>query len=83
MRLLSLTLRMVQAEYYTAATGHLPVLLLDDVLLELDHGKRKRFLDQLPRASQVFFTFLPGEPWENYKTGSTLVYEVRNGRFED
>jgi DNA replication and repair protein RecF len=82
LRLLSLTLRMVQAEYYTATTDRLPVLLLDDVLLELDRGKRKRFLDLLPPAGQAFFTFLPGETWEEYKTGSTLVYEVKNGRFE-
>jgi DNA replication and repair protein RecF len=83
LRLLSLTLRMVQAEYYTAATERLPVLLLDDVLLELDHRKRKRFLDLLPPAGQAFFTFLPGESWEEYKTCSSLVYEVRNGRFEN
>jgi recF protein len=82
-RLLSLTLRMVQAEYYTEATGRLPVLLLDDVLLELDRGKRRRFLDLLPPSGQSFFTFLPGEAWEDYKTGSTLVYEVCDGRFED
>jgi DNA replication and repair protein RecF len=83
LRLLSLTLRMVQAEYYTAATERLPVLLLDDVLLELDRGKRLRFLELLPPAAQAFFTFLPGESWEEYSSGSTLVYEVRNGRFED
>lgn len=83
LRLLSLTLRMVQAEYYTAATGRLPVLLLDDVLLELDRGKRRRFLDLLPPAGQSIFTFLPGEPWEDYRIGSTLVYEVKNGRLED
>jgi DNA replication and repair protein RecF len=83
LRLLSLTLRMVQAEYYRSATGRLPVLLLDDVLLELDRGKRRRFLELLPLSAQAFFTFLPGESWEDYKTESTLVYEVRDGRFED
>ena len=83
LRLLSLTLRMIQAEYYSQATGRLPVLLMDDVLLELDRGKRRRFLDLLPESGQSFFTFLPGEPWEEYKTESTLVYEVRDGRFED
>jgi recF protein len=83
LRLLSLTLRMVQAEYYTAETGRLPILLLDDVLLELDRGKRGRFLELLPPAAQAFFTFLPGEAWEEYRGGSTLVYEVRDGRFED
>ena len=83
LRLLSLTLRMIQAEYYSQATGRLPVLLMDDVLLELDRGKRRRFLALLPESGQSFFTFLPGEPWEEYKTESTLVYEVRDGRFED
>jgi len=83
LRLLSLTLRMVQAEYYSEMTGRLPVLLLDDVLLELDRGKRRRFLELLPSSGQSFFTFLPGEPWEDYRTGATLVYEVINGRFED
>jgi len=81
LRLLSLTLRMVQAEYYIDATGRLPTLLLDDVLLELDRGKRRRFLELLPKSGQAFFTFLPGEPWEEYRSKSTLVYEVANGRF--
>jgi DNA replication and repair protein RecF len=81
LRLLSLILRMVQAEYYTAATERLPVLLLDDVLLELDRSKRLRFLALLPPAAQAFFTFLPGENWEEYSSGSTMIYEVRNGRF--
>jgi DNA replication and repair protein RecF len=83
LRLLSLILRMVQAEYYTAITERRPVLLLDDVLLELDRGKRKRFLDLLPPAAQAFFTFLPGESLEEYSSGSTLIYEVRDGRFEN
>lgn len=79
-RLISLTLRIVQAECYTDITGRLPVLLLDDVLLELDPPKRKRFLDLLPSSGQSFFTFLPGEPWRDYETGSSLAYEVTNGR---
>jgi len=80
LRLVSLTLRMVQAEYYTERAGRRPILLLDDVLLELDRGRRSRFLDLLPPASQAFFTFLPGESWEENRTGSSLVYEVKDGR---
>jgi DNA replication and repair protein RecF len=80
LRLVSLTLRMIQAEYYTERVGRRPVLLLDDVLLELDRARRKRFLELLPAAAQVFFTFLPGESWEENQTGSSLVYEVKDGR---
>lgn len=82
-RLLSLALRTAQADYFTSQTGRRPVLLLDDVLLELDPGKRKRFLESLPEASQAFFTFLPGEPWEGYRGPETIVYRVEHGRFED
>jgi len=83
LRLVSLIMRMVQAEYYTELAGRRPILLLDDVLLELDRGRRARFLSLLPPASQAFFTFLPGESWEENRTGSALVYEVKDGRISD
>ncbi len=81
LRLLSLVLRSVQARYYTERAGKKPVLLLDDVLLELDPEKRKRFFASLPESSQAFFTFLPGEPWEDYRSDSMIVYHVEHGRF--
>lgn len=63
-----------------------PILLLDDVLLELDVGKRRRFLELMPppgQGAQAFFTFLPEEPWTEYENGDTIVYRVHNGRFEN
>jgi DNA replication and repair protein RecF len=83
LRLISLTLRMAQAEYYTRIVGRLPVLLLDDVLLELDKAKRSRFLERLPAAAQAFFTFLPGDGLEDGRSGSAKVYEVNDGRIID
>ncbi len=80
LRLLSLTLRIVQAEYYTRMTGRLPILLLDDVMLELDPAKRRRFFALLPPSAQAFFTFLPGEPWRDYGGSDTLVYKVEHGQ---
>jgi DNA replication and repair protein RecF len=80
LRLLSLTLRIAQAEYYTRKTGKLPILLLDDVMLELDPAKRQRFFNLLPPSSQAFFTFLPGEPWKDYGGSDTLVYKVEHGK---
>lgn len=81
LRLLSLTLRIAQAEQYTIASGRSPILLLDDVLLELDPEKRKRFMDNLPSAEQSFFTFLPGEPYAAYATDGTIAYWTDHGRF--
>ncbi|MDP2790159.1 MAG: DNA replication and repair protein RecF [Rectinemataceae bacterium] len=69
-----------------AASPTWPVLLLDDVLLELDVGRRRRFLDLLPgpgSGAQAFFTFLPEEPWTEYENGDTIVYKVSHGRFQN
>lgn len=79
-RLLALLLRVAQARRYYEATGGNPVLFLDDVLLELDPEKRRRFLSVLPDYDQAFFTFLPEEPYERYRKSDTLVYRVQEGR---
>lgn len=81
LRLLSLTLRIAQAEYVSAMRGTPPILLLDDVLLELDPDKRRRFMDNLPVSEQSFFTFLPGEPFRDYARDETIVYWTDSGRF--
>ncbi|GAB1482303.1 DNA replication and repair protein RecF [Treponema sp.] len=78
-RLLALLLRSAQALRYTEASGKKPVLLLDDVLLELDPEKRRRFLSELPDYDQALFTFLPGEPYERYAKEKTMVYTVAGG----
>lgn len=78
-RLLALLLRIAQAKLYTIMSNRLPVLLLDDVLLELDPEKRRKFFSTLPDHEQAFFTFLPEEPYERYQQNDTLVYHVRDG----
>jgi DNA replication and repair protein RecF len=95
LRLVSLVMRLVQILIYEESFGmsfgdssrsRWPILLFDDVLLELDVPKRMRFLELLPSTksgAQAFFTFLPEEPWTEYVDGTTLVYGVKNGRFEN
>ena len=78
-RLISLLLRAAQAVHYNEVTGRKPVLLLDDVLLELDPDKRQKFTLVLPPYNQLFCTFLPGEPYERYKTSDTKIYFVEDG----
>ncbi|MDR2542674.1 MAG: DNA replication and repair protein RecF [Treponema sp.] len=79
-RLLALLLRTAQARRYSAMTGENPILLLDDVLLEMDGEKRRRFLSVMPAYKQAFFTFLPDEPYERYRKDDTLVYTVKDGQ---
>ena len=81
-RLVSLLLRVAQAVYFTRVTGLKPVLLMDDVLLELDPDKRTKVTALLPEYDQLFCTFLPGEPYERYKYDTTKVYTIKGGEWE-
>lgn len=80
-RLISLLLRVAQSIYLNRSTGLKPVLLMDDVLLELDPDKRAKFTALLPEYDQLFCTFLPGEPYERYMHDSTKIYKIKNGEW--
>ena len=70
---------MAQAIFYSRAVGKKPVLLMDDVLLELDPNKRAKITAMLPEYEQLFCTFLPGEPYERYKKEETKIYKISEG----
>lgn len=86
MRLASLVFRSAQAAFYRRKTGLDPIFLIDDVLLELDKGKRARYLDYLGKYNQAFFTFLPQESYfgEHFdlSTDNTKKYFVEKGEFK-
>ncbi len=79
LRLISLVLRVAQSIYFAEKTRRKPVLLLDDVLLELDLERRKRFLNALPEYEQAFFTFLPDEPYRDYRKENTIILRTDSG----
>lgn len=80
-RLISLLLRVAQSVYYTRITGIKPVLLMDDVMLELDPEKRKKITSLIPDYDQLFCTFLPGEPYELYMKENTKIYKIKDGEW--
>lgn len=82
-RLISLVLRAVQSQCYANKTKRKPVLLLDDVLLELDPEKKIKFTEMLPEYEQLFCTFLPGEAIQNYMKENSKIYYVSDGEFLD
>lgn len=82
-RLLAILLRIGQAIFYKNITNKKPILLMDDVLLELDPEKRKSINSLLPEYEQLFCTFLPGEPYEKYMKSSTSVYEIIKGQWNE
>lgn len=55
-RTAALALKMAQFNYMQLKLGLRPVLLIDDVLNELDLGRRASFVDFLGNVGQVFFT---------------------------
>jgi DNA replication and repair protein RecF len=82
LRLCALMLRVAQARYFRDRTGRLPILLLDDVILELDASRKQAFVENLPARDQAFFTFLSDESYEGYRTGRSLSFRVSSGRVE-
>lgn len=79
-RLLSLLLRISQATLSLSKTGRKPLLLLDDVLLELDPLRRKKVLESLPEHEQAFLTFLPDQDLSIQALQDCQVLRVDSGR---
>lgn len=82
-RLISLILRVAQSIYYKRTTNLNPVLLMDDVLLELDPNKRAKITSLLPEYDQLFCTFLPGEPYERYMRDTTKIFRIEKGEWNE
>lgn len=82
-RLASLLFRIAEARIFKDKTGKDPILLLDDVLLELDDIKRAKFLNELTSYCQAFYTFLPRESYFNEKKESIIEYNVCEGNLNE
>lgn len=82
LRLASLLFRTAQMAFFHAKTDKQPMILVDDVLLELDFARREQFLALMQGYSQAFFTFLPEEHYfSELAQENALVYAVKEGRF--
>ena len=77
-RALVLSLRFVQFEYFREKSNTMPVILADDILGELDPGRRRRFWDACNADAQIIATGteLPET------TESWNVFKVLQGTFE-
>jgi DNA replication and repair protein RecF len=78
-RLISLILKIAQSKFFAEITQKKPLLLLDDVLLEIDKKKREFLIQLMPAYDQAFFTFLPDEDFASYEKSDTLKYFVKSG----
>jgi len=79
-RCAALALSLAVVEYWKTLHGISPVLVVDDVLVELDRGRRRRFWEIVDPELQVLAsgTELPREE----SPADWLVYRTEGGRFE-
>lgn len=77
-RSLVLALRLAQADFFEAKTGVAPLLLADDVLGELDAGRRRRFWGALGEGRQVIAT---GTGLPDAELGDWEIFSVTDGTF--
>jgi DNA replication and repair protein RecF len=84
-RTLAMALKMAQAEYLRSIHGMAPVLLIDDIMGELDAGRRAAFLPLLESAhqsrGQVFMTATE-ENWPQEIGKTATRWRVTKGELE-
>ena len=77
-RSLVLALRLAQAAWFHEKSGVRPVLLADDVLGELDPGRRARFWSAIDHESQIIAT---GTRLPEAELGEWQMFDVAGGAF--
>ena len=78
-RVVALIVKVIQSMIVCDSLKRNPVLLFDDVLLELDNEREKGILSQLPPASQLFFTFLPHKETDLLNAKDIQTINVKDG----
>lgn len=78
-RSVALVAKIVQSMIIFEILDKKPVLLFDDVLLELDAKREQGVLGQLPDTSQLFFTFLPHKESDLFYLDDIQKIVVKDG----
>ena len=75
-----LALKLAEAGYLRERRGQEPVLLLDDVLSELDAGRRSQVLDRVSRYEQCFITTTDVDSVDAAYLSRMVRFAVSGGR---
>jgi DNA replication and repair protein RecF len=78
-RTAALSLRLAEARLLLTEAGDPPIVLLDDIVSELDEGRRRSVLDSIAGFDQVWFTATSAAWLPADFVRSCQVYEVRAG----
>lgn len=80
-RTAALSLKLTEIEIIKKKTGDIPILLLDDVLSELDSGRRNMLLESI-NDIQTIITCTGLDDFINERFKINRVYNVSNGNIE-
>jgi DNA replication and repair protein RecF len=78
-RSVALALKLAELEYIEYETGDQPILLLDDVLSELDSGRRRDLLEAVRPLDQVLLTTTDSASLPEEALAYAHRYRVRSG----
>ncbi len=78
-RTAALALRLAEARYMADRKGDLPVVLLDDVLSELDEGRRRPVLESLGEWDQLLITSADADRFGEGLPEASAVFRVTAG----
>lgn len=81
-RIIALALKMAEAAVVKGATGRTPMLALDDILSELDHGRRALVMEGVEAYEQVLLTVTDTSLIEDRFLENAALYTVRDGKVE-
>lgn len=79
-RTCALSMKLAEVELIKSETGEYPVLLLDDVMSELDAGRRKFLLDVVTGKIQTFVTSTEVEDFFSPIKDKSRIFEVKDGK---
>jgi DNA replication and repair protein RecF len=81
-RTAALALRLAEMQYLEEETGQKPLLLVDDVIYEMDEGRRQRFLEAIDAGGQSLVTATDIEHLGGLAQRAKLFY-VQSGLIEE
>ena len=81
-RLTSILLRLAQASFYRKTRGCLPILLIDDILLELDQKNREKVLELFGIENQMIVTTTERHRVSEIFSWDRVFNIVEKGRIE-
>lgn len=82
-RTVMLALKLAEVAWMKGKTGQWPVLLLDEVLAELDTGRRLDLLERLAQAEQVLLTTTDLELFSSDFVSKSTLWHVQQGRLQE